>query len=230
MTEAEELIPAATVILVRDQGAGIETLMLRRNSKIAFGGAWVFPGGRVEDEDRSDAMERFGDGEELSAARVAAEREALEETGLVVSADAFEAWAYWVPPTMSAIKTAGPRRRFSTWFFVASAPEGEVTVDGGEIHEHQWLSPTEALDQQKEGTIELVPPTWVTLTQLSTFGSVSELLAGAQHREVLEFHTEPLGGKPPILTWKGDAEHSAPGGGRHRIILDKAGWVYECDF
>src|SRR6478735_7867017 len=44
-------IPAATVILLRDSNGGIETLMLRRNSKIAFGGMWVFPGGRVEEGD-----------------------------------------------------------------------------------------------------------------------------------------------------------------------------------
>ena len=31
---------------------GVETLMLRRNSKLAFaGGAWVFPGGRIDPED-----------------------------------------------------------------------------------------------------------------------------------------------------------------------------------
>jgi 8-oxo-dGTP pyrophosphatase MutT (NUDIX family) len=40
------------VVVLRDDRTGIETLMLRRNSKIAFGGMWVFPGGRVEDADR----------------------------------------------------------------------------------------------------------------------------------------------------------------------------------
>ena len=47
-----EPVAAATVILLRDTDTGLETLMLRRNSKIAFGGMWVFPGGRVDDEDR----------------------------------------------------------------------------------------------------------------------------------------------------------------------------------
>ncbi|HUT78969.1 MAG TPA: hypothetical protein VM285_14825, partial [Polyangia bacterium] len=45
-------VPAATVITVRDGPDGIEALMLRKNSKIAFGGMWVFPGGRVDAEDR----------------------------------------------------------------------------------------------------------------------------------------------------------------------------------
>ena len=34
--EQNPLIPAATVILLRDASAGLETLMLRRNSKLSF--------------------------------------------------------------------------------------------------------------------------------------------------------------------------------------------------
>ena len=48
-------IDAATVVVLRDGDEGLETLMLRRNSKIAFGGMWVFPGGRVDDTDRLTA-------------------------------------------------------------------------------------------------------------------------------------------------------------------------------
>ena len=41
-----DAVPAATTVLVRDGADGIEVLMCRRNSKLAFaGGAWVFPGG-----------------------------------------------------------------------------------------------------------------------------------------------------------------------------------------
>jgi 8-oxo-dGTP pyrophosphatase MutT (NUDIX family) len=50
--ELPPAIPAATVVLLRDAAGGLETLMLRRNSKLAFaGGAWVFPGGRIDPED-----------------------------------------------------------------------------------------------------------------------------------------------------------------------------------
>ena len=49
--QGSEPVHAATVILLRDTGRGPETLMLRRNSKIAFGGMWVFPGGRVDPAD-----------------------------------------------------------------------------------------------------------------------------------------------------------------------------------
>ena len=53
----EPPVPAATVILLRDGPDGLETLMLRRNSKLAFvGGMWVFPGGRVDPEDREGLL------------------------------------------------------------------------------------------------------------------------------------------------------------------------------
>ena len=50
-------IPAATVVMLRNSEAGIETLMLRKNSQIAFGGMWVFPGGRVDEADREGAAD-----------------------------------------------------------------------------------------------------------------------------------------------------------------------------
>ena len=45
--ESDSLIPAATVILLRDSNRGLETLMMRRNSNLSFAeGMWVFPGGK----------------------------------------------------------------------------------------------------------------------------------------------------------------------------------------
>ncbi|HCH79598.1 MAG TPA: NUDIX hydrolase, partial [Acidimicrobiaceae bacterium] len=73
-------MPAATVVVLRDGPEGPETLMLRKNSKIAFGGMWVFPGGKVDDEDWDGA------GEDVDAARNAAIREAAEEAHLRVEA------------------------------------------------------------------------------------------------------------------------------------------------
>src|SRR5260221_4220681 len=61
-------VPAATVVLVRDGADGLETLLLRRNSKIAFGGMWVFPGGRIDESD----WRGVGARDELAAAPRAA--------------------------------------------------------------------------------------------------------------------------------------------------------------
>jgi 8-oxo-dGTP pyrophosphatase MutT (NUDIX family) len=230
-----ELIPAATVVLIRDGSDGVEALMLRRNSKIAFGGMWVFPGGRVDDHELDPA-------DHLGSARVAAVREVEEETGLVISGGDLETWSYWIPPTQASV---GPsrelRRRFSTWFFVAPAPDGEVAVDGGEIHEHRWLTPDDAMARRHASEIELVPPTWVTLLQLSAHGSVADAMSWAAANEPEEFRTRPISKDPVTLTWAGDIAHDAHDGRargpapadshrdgpRHRLILDPTGWLYE---
>ena len=44
-----ELRLAATAVLLRDTEQGLEVLLLRRNAKLAFAaGAWVFPGGAID--------------------------------------------------------------------------------------------------------------------------------------------------------------------------------------
>jgi 8-oxo-dGTP pyrophosphatase MutT (NUDIX family) len=220
----DELIPAATVVLLRDGAGGLEVLVLRHNSKLAFGGMWVFPGGRVDDDE-------LAVGDEVLAARRAAVREAAEETGLVVPEDRLVVWSHWVPPPMAAMVTAGPRRRFSTWFFAAEAPHGEVAVDMGEIHDHTWLAPADALAQRAAGVIELAPPTWVTLYQLAAHDTVASALEAARHRPPGRFHTRPVASSPVVLTWEGDVAHAGGDphrdGPRHRLVLDPAGWRYE---
>ena len=71
---SDEAIPAATLIVVRDCAGGApELLMVERAQGMAFAaGALVFPGGRIDDSDRSLADE-FG----MDAAAVAAIRETV---------------------------------------------------------------------------------------------------------------------------------------------------------
>lgn len=86
-------IPAATVILLRDQPSGPPLILMAERAKhLAFaGGALVFPGGRVDPADITTArtpalahgFEALGD--EDAAARITAARETFEETGLLLS-------------------------------------------------------------------------------------------------------------------------------------------------
>ncbi len=230
----DELIPAATVLLVRDGTEGLETLMLRRNSKIAFGGAWVFPGGAVEPDDRTAAdaaLDRADESAVMASARVAAARETDEETGLQIGADGLEIWSYWEPPARPAMQGKGPVRRFSTWFFVGAAPDGEVAIDGGEIHEHRWLRPADALDLRRAGEIELVPPTWVTLTQLGAHDTVAAALGWARTSTSMEFRTRPINKSPLTLAWAGDVAYDGgpidAEGPRHRLTMAEDDWRYE---
>jgi len=218
--QAHPAIPAATVVLVRDGSDGLEVLMLHRVSKVAFGGMWVFPGGRVDDGDRQP-----GD-DDADAARRAAAREALEECGLAVDPADLVPFSHWVPPPVTP-------RRFSTHFFLARASEGEVVVDGGEIHEHEWLAAQEVLARRDRGEVDLAPPTWVTLHDLAEHGTVDGALAAAADRDpVPHYETRWVtidGGA--VAMWEGDGGYAASDpdlpGGRHRLWMLEEGWRLE---
>jgi 8-oxo-dGTP pyrophosphatase MutT (NUDIX family) len=93
--------PAATVVLLRPSANGLEVLLTRRPSTMAFAaGMMVFPGGRVDAADSdpglaarssltpADAAERLGGGAEpelAAALHVAAIRELFEEAGILLA-------------------------------------------------------------------------------------------------------------------------------------------------
>jgi 8-oxo-dGTP pyrophosphatase MutT (NUDIX family) len=222
--EVPEAVPAATVLLIRDGDEGIETLMLRRDSKLAFaGGMWVFPGGRVDPADyppgRPDDVE--------AAVRTAAVREAREESGLAIARASLVAFSHWTPPPV-AIK------RFATWFFLAPAPAGAVVIDDGEIRDHFWARPHDVLRRRDEGELELAPPTWVSLDVLRRSVDVASALAAAEAAELEYFVTNIAraeGGG--VALWHGDAgyEDGDPDrpGPRHRLWMLRDGWRYERD-
>jgi UPF0716 family protein affecting phage T7 exclusion/8-oxo-dGTP pyrophosphatase MutT (NUDIX family) len=90
---------AATVMLVRDGPGGMEVFMLRRNLNSDFvGGAYVFPGGAVDEADRAADLEAICDGRTDAQAShilgvsqgglafwVAAIRECFEEAGVLLA-------------------------------------------------------------------------------------------------------------------------------------------------
>ena len=91
---------AATVVLLRDRGGGLEAYLQRRPPGMGFaGGLWVFPGGRVDEADRDPGIdagwagpspaawaERLGLGvDEARGHLVAVCRETLEEAGLLLA-------------------------------------------------------------------------------------------------------------------------------------------------
>jgi 8-oxo-dGTP pyrophosphatase MutT (NUDIX family) len=163
--------PAATVILLRGGGEGLEVLLVRRNPEARFmGGAWVFPGGAV---DRSE-----GDGQD--PLRAAAIRELSEEAGIAISdREQLVPFARWITPAQVKI-------RFDTWFYLAPAPVGaQATVDGSEIVDARWYQPAVALEESRHGELFLVFPTIKQLEQLSSFASADELIAHARGRQVL---------------------------------------------
>jgi 8-oxo-dGTP pyrophosphatase MutT (NUDIX family) len=213
-------------VLLRDGADGVETLMLRRDSKLAFaGGAWVFPGGRIDPEDYPGDEVADDDAAVLTAARNAAAREAMEEARLTVDPRSLVWFAHWTPGAIAA-------RRFATWFFVGAAPEGQVVVDDGEIRDHQWIRPADALTQRESGGIELIPPTWVTLHKLAEASSTAEVLADAEARdpEIFVTHIARVDGGLASL-WQGDVAYddldTEKPGPRNRLLMLDSGWRLE---
>jgi 8-oxo-dGTP pyrophosphatase MutT (NUDIX family) len=167
-----ETVPrlAATVILMRGGEHELEVLLARRTPQARFmGGAWVFPGGAVSEQD----------GEGDRALRAAAVRELSEEAGIELpEPDELVACSRWITPEQVKI-------RFDTWFFLATLPAGaRPRVDGQEMVDARWFTPAAALQASTDGEILLVFPTIKHLQQLSDFGSVNELLRHARSRTV----------------------------------------------
>jgi 8-oxo-dGTP pyrophosphatase MutT (NUDIX family) len=226
--EVHEAIPAATVILLRDTPGGHETLLLRRNSRLGFGGgAWVFPGGRVDPDDWPDEPSGDPERDEEAAARRAAVREAEEEAALVVDEAALVPFAHWVPPPEAP-------KRFSTWFFVVAPEATAVTVDGGEIVDHVWARPAEALSRHAAGEVELLPPTWLSLLTLSNEHRAAEVVAAAEARALDRYATRIAAIEGGIVAlYEGDAGYDDVDphrpGSRHRLWMIERDWRYERD-
>lgn len=214
-------IPAATVVLLRDGSTGVEVLMLRKSSKITFGGMWVFPGGRIDPEDYPQ------DGDLQAAAGAAAAREAREEAGIALNVEHFIWFAHWTPPP-------GPQKRFATWFFAAEASVDEpIKIDDGEIKAHAWLSPADALEKHAAGEIDLVPPTWITLYHLSRYTPVTAVLEHFKTREPKIYSTRVVaaGDGNRVALWHGDAGYEQwnadVAGHRHRLVMARQGFTFE---
>lgn len=99
-TGTKQLRNAATLLVVRDAGAGMEVLMLQRPERVGdlYSGACVFPGGVVEDSDRQAYAHCEGPDDQAASASlrlddnglgyfVAAVRECFEEAGLLFAYD-----------------------------------------------------------------------------------------------------------------------------------------------
>jgi 8-oxo-dGTP pyrophosphatase MutT (NUDIX family) len=203
---SDEAIPAATLILVREQGGSPpQLLMVERAGGMAFAaGALVFPGGRIDEADRQLAKQRGTD-----PAAVAAIRETVEETavpaGLSPISDAStaralqDALAADVPfsellhehgleldiSTLTAWARWVPKfhavRRFDTLFYVARCPDGdwEPRVIEGECTLAVWLTATEVLERDQRGEARLIFPTRRNLERLAQHDSFEEIRADA---------------------------------------------------
>lgn len=211
----EPVHPAATVVLLRDGRDGMEALLVQRSKAVKhMGGMWVFPGGRV------DAGDYPHDGDEYLAARNAAIRETQEEAGLNIDTDQLVYLSHWTTPE-------GAKKRFATWFFLAILEDDqEVTVDGGEIAHHRWMTPQVAFDEllDEQNPFRLMPPTYVSLVDIAPFGSCREARAHIDVRDAIIYAPRMLFVEDGIcFLYDGDSgyadEQLEAAGARHRTYM-----------
>lgn len=211
----EPVFPAATVVLVRDGDAGLEALLVQRNQAVRhMGGMWVFPGGKVDQDDYP------GDRDEYCAAVNAAIRETREEAGVDVTADQLVYLSHWTTPE-------GAKRRFATWFFLTILEDGQqVRVDGGEIALHRWVRPEIAIAESADAAhpLRLMPPTYVSLADIADCHSCAQARERMGERDAIMYAPRMVPVDEGIcFLYEGDAGYDdtaldAPGA-RHRLYM-----------
>lgn len=206
MPDLPEPIPAATLVLMRERGRGPpELLVTERTGAMAFAaGALVFPGGRIDADDHRTA-ELMG----TDAAKVAAIRETIEETGLApalvpvpdaATAARLRAGIVAEAPFAALLAASGlaiddaaltpfarwcpnfrETRRFDTFFFLGQAPADapEPVVSEHEAVRAFWASAADILAEIDAGGAHAIFPTRRNLERLARFGSIAEARADA---------------------------------------------------
>jgi 8-oxo-dGTP pyrophosphatase MutT (NUDIX family) len=207
---------AASLLLVRD--APFEVLMVHRNSRGSFASVMVFPGGRIDPEDADPRWEPFIEDYsayefEERARRIAVIRETWEETSILVGSltppaerdealadlpfrdfveqsgvslrlDALSNFAHWITPVDEP-------RRFDTYFYLASAPDGQDAVaDGSEIVAAEWVSAKGAAAAARRGELPIIFPTLMNLDRLAESERTATAVAAARARR--PFTVQPV--------------------------------------
>lgn len=205
-SELPPAMPAATLVLFRDRAEGPpDILMVERSKGMKFaGGAVVFPGGRVDDDDHVLAARHPHVEAECAASRVAAIRETIEESGIPIGVvgttnhdwlEAARAALHDNQPFSGLLDAAGlsldldalipfarwrPKHRearvFDTRFYVARAPDDLPleVVDATENVRTFWESAQGVIDLSKEGKVKVIFPTMRNLERLAQLTSYAD--------------------------------------------------------
>lgn len=218
-----DLIDSASILIIRDneQTGKLEVLMVRRHKNIEFaGGAYVFPGGKVDPDDQKlvDDGGYFphGYGELIGTAI----REVFEESGMIVgnhvgmrkhvsclmkgeiSISEFMDIAdskYFKEDIIPFARWITPRvyeRRFDTRFFLAKAPQNQEAVpDQEEVVEALWVEPLDFIDKNRKN---MMFPTIMNLKLLAQTRTVSEAVKFAKKRKIITVEPKLIDGKRVI--------------------------------
>ena len=101
----------------------------------------------------------------------------LDEHDVTLELDTLHYFSHWITPNAR-------RKRFTTRFFVAELPPGQVAEhDPGELTDSRWVTASGALEAAVTGEIDLRLPTLRTLESLAPHRSVAAMVDWARARE-----------------------------------------------
>ena len=140
---------SSTILLLRDDPT-LQVLMVKRHYEIDFAsGAYVFPGGKAHDEDEDPAWVDLCDGDfsgAEQAARVAAIREAFEESGIILARPASSRGAGAALVGQDVAEALGPMRgaidRREASFLELIKQHDLVLALDALVHFGHWITPT----------------------------------------------------------------------------------------
>lgn len=146
---AKPIQPAASVVILRDGKAGMEVFMLERHQGTgqSFAGASVFPGGKVDQEDRVPVWDSLAAATPAVPDRpfwIAAVRETFEEAGLLIAraSGATTLAGAEQAHRMVAAERGQPRQGQSARFVAAIEREKLLLATDHMIHFGHWITPT----------------------------------------------------------------------------------------
>jgi 8-oxo-dGTP pyrophosphatase MutT (NUDIX family) len=205
---SDDAIPAATLVVWRDEPSGPKILVVERAPGMAFAaGAIVFPGGRIDDADRllADSL-----GHPDEAAKVTAVRETIEESAIAAAlrpavgpasgrelqdallsgADFGELLAHHglaidfdaLTPFARWMPAFKHARRIDTLFYLDEAPAGEwpPNPQPGECVAAEWASPAELLARIDRGDASAIFPTKRNLERLAAQANLEAAMENAR--------------------------------------------------
>jgi 8-oxo-dGTP pyrophosphatase MutT (NUDIX family) len=127
----------------------------------------------------------------------------LFRRGLAVRADLLRPWAHWITPALEP-------KRFDTRFFVAAMPVGQLTREfGEEADEVEWVAPASAIARWMDGAMRMMPPTLITVAELSEFTAAGDVLAAPRTVRPIEPQVV-VDGEHADLVLPGDPAYPGP--------------------
>lgn len=102
----------------------------------------------------------------------------LNDHQMSIPADDIPIWGHWVTPEFQT-------RRFDTRFYVVELPDGQEPKDvSGESDGAIWVRPEDGLRQRYAGEMPMMIPTATTLSELTKFSCVADVLTEARRRVI----------------------------------------------